>query len=298
MKSLTNQLGKIDKYLNRKEIGKLPNDIIIKENLIQLFYGDNIKEIKDKNINNEYISNLTQSIALQINERFDETNTIIKSNLPNSLNRYTAIHKSITADKLHAIVIRIQNYDSIPKLENFTDNKDYIKNIKKSITIGDNVLISGETGSGKTTLMNCITELMPNQRIVTIENSVELHIPKHITSSQQLIMTNNKLTNTTYNDLINASMRLNPKKIIIGEIDTENTLTYLRVINTGHKGVYTTIHANSCVGAISAIGLNLKLKGNDTPTNELKEIITNSINLIIHVENKRIKEILYTNIGI
>ncbi len=298
MKSLTNQLNKITKYLNRKEKGKMPNDIIIKENLIQIYYDEVVKDIKDKKIDNEYINNLTQSIALQINERFDETNTIIKSNLPNSLNRYTAIHKSITADKLHAIVIRMQNYGNIPTLKDFTDNQDFIDNITESIKKGDNILISGETGSGKTTLLNSITEIMPNKRIVTIENSVELHIPKHITSSQQLIMTNNKLTNTTYNDLINASMRLNPKRIIIGEIDTENTLTYLRVINTGHKGVYTTIHANNSKGAINAISLNLKLKGNDTPNEELKEIIINSINLIIHVENKKIKEVLYTNNGV
>jgi type IV secretion system protein VirB11 len=293
--ALHNHLKYLTKYLTKKdEQGNLPSDIIIKDKVIEIYHSENLSIIKDKIIDEDYIFTLSKLIATHNNESFDSSEPILKSNLPKSLNRYTSIHKSLNGDNLTIIVIRIQNYIDIPTIKSFTENKDYEETILRAIKDGKNILISGETGSGKTTLLNSMVNLFPDLRLITIENSLEIAIPKNISSYQRLIKTTNKITNCTYPDLINAAMRLNPKRLIIGEIDTENTQTYLRVCNTGHKGVYTTIHSNNCLAAIYAIELNLKLNGNSIPQEELFSLIKNSIDIVIQIDKRKIIDIQFT----
>ena len=286
-----NVLKKINKYITYKRHNKPPTGLIIKDGeIIIKTYKENNLIIKDIKINDEYINQLVQLVCFHSGENFDESNPIIKTNIPHTLHRFTAIHKLITGDKLHSIVLRIQSDILKLSLSLFTQDETIISKIKNAIKKGSNILVSGGTGSGKTTLLNSMIELFPNQRIVTIENSLEIKIPTNITSSQQLVLTSNKKVNVTYSDLINVSMRLDPERIIIGEIDIENTSTYLRMLNTGHKGVYTTIHGSNAFNAMLAIESNLKIGGNTTPQNELFDYIGKNIDYILQINHFKIEE--------
>jgi type IV secretion system protein VirB11 len=295
MIALKNLLIELNKYINRKNHnGAFPNDIILKNGEIELYYSGELVRLKNKSFNDTFIETLCQQIAYTTGVNFNSSNPILKSNLPNSLNRFTATHKIISGDNFHCIVIRLHNSLNNPSLEDFSTDDKFLSILKNEIKKGTNILISGETGSGKTSFLNAMVALFPDERLVTVENSLEINVPDNISSKQQLILSGNKISNIGYSDLIDVAMRLNPKRLIIGEVDTQNAQTYLRISNTGHKGVYSTIHANSCSDAFIALDLNLRLNNNQIPQKELFTLVKKSIGLLVHIHNKKVVEFLFT----
>jgi len=149
-----------------------------------------------------------------------------------------------------------------------------------------NIVISGGTGTGKTTLLNALSEAIPDdQRIVTIEDAAELKLrqqhvlrlegrPKNIEGQGEI----------TIRDLVRNALRMRPDRIIVGEVRGPEALDMLQAMNTGHDGSLTTIHANGPRDALSRIETMVLTGGAELPLRAIREQIVSAIDLVCYVE--------------
>ncbi|MBT9333020.1 CpaF family protein [Paracidobacterium acidisoli] len=152
---------------------------------------------------------------------------------------------------------------------------------------GDNVLISGSTSSGKTTLANVLATFIPdNKRILIIEDVAELHINKpHVVSAEVQLDTHK--SQIDFSDLLRAILRHSPGRIIIGEIRGPEARVFLDALNTGHRGSLTTIHANSAADALRRLAqLAMRGSGDGVPLHDVEEECGRSIDMIVQVVNQ------------
>jgi type IV secretion system protein VirB11 len=238
--------------------------------------------IKDKNLTHARLMSLTKILATESHQDFDEETPILSLSLPKYNYRLQVI-SGAAVDSGFALSIRVTTEVEIP-LSSWFD-KTTIKALKSHIKDRKTILVSGGTGSGKTTLLNSLLrEIDNNDRIVTLEDSKELIIkqPNHIRLLKS--KTGTDVAKLTYKDFINVIMRLRPDRILLGEIDVENTANFLRLINTGHDGSFATIHANTIKGAISAIVLNCQLAGFQGTEDAVAKYALSHIDLIISIQ--------------
>ena len=180
-------------------------------------------------------------------------------------------HKRITMDDLVA-------YKTI--------TKEAAVFLEKLVVKKFNILISGGTSSGKTTFLNALSDYIPkNERIITIEDSAELQL----SGISNLIRLEARSSNTTGNgeisirELIRASLRMRPDRIIVGEVRGEEAIDMLGAMNTGHDGSLSTGHANSSYDMIYRLE-TMVMQGNASfPVSAIREYIASSIDIIVHL---------------
>ena len=149
---------------------------------------------------------------------------------------------------------------------------------------GDNILISGGTSTGKTTVLNVLADAIPEQeRILIIEDTAELHIRKpHVV--QQEAQTDTHRHPVTFDDLLKAALRHRPDRIILGEIRGTEARTLLDSMNTGHRGALATIHASSAQGALLRLRTLLMRGASSLLPAEADAEICSSIHLVVHID--------------
>lgn len=155
-----------------------------------------------------------------------------------------------------------------------------------AIRHGDNLLISGGTGAGKTTLTNVIAGFIPDSdRILILEDVAELYIKKpHVISAEAQLDTHK--SQIGFADLLKAALRHRPDRIIVGEIRGPEARVFLDALNTGHRGSLSTIHANSAGDALRRLA-QLAMRGSGgVPLRDVEEECRRSIDLIAHVTNQ------------
>ncbi|NYF91380.1 ATPase, T2SS/T4P/T4SS family [Tunturiibacter empetritectus] len=164
-------------------------------------------------------------------------------------------------------------------------NVEQAQQLTDAIRRGDNLLISGGTGAGKTTLINVIAGFIPDSdRIFIIEDVAELYIRKrHVISAEAQLDTHK--SQIGFSDLLKAALRHRPDRIIVGEIRGPEARVFLDALNTGHRGSLSTIHANNAGDALRRLA-QLAMRGsNGVPLHEVAEECRRSINLVAHVAN-------------
>lgn len=149
---------------------------------------------------------------------------------------------------------------------------------------GENILISGGTGTGKTTLLNVLADFIPDQeRILVIEDTAELHIRKpHVAAEEAQVDTHRD--SITFDDLLKSSLRHRPDRLILGEIRGVEARALLDAMNTGHRGVLTTIHASSAQGAMLRLRTLLMRASSSLRPAEADAEVSSSIHRIVHIE--------------
>ncbi len=289
---LDNCLQTLHPYLTLKA-----NELIFNEpKRIFVDKGDNWEEIIDENLNYDFLESFLIELATRRNQRFDEKHCHLSCELPPPYYRYRvqAQHKTSLFDSEIAICIRIPSKEKF-SLENFVLSAKCInkgwsyEKIKELIHNHQNVLISGGTGTGKTSFFNSLLmELDPSERVVSIEDSKELDL-SHIKNKTQLAVPKDESEIYSYQGAINNAMRLRPDRLFLGEIDIRNTFAFLRVNNTGHAGNISTLHANDPKAAIKAIKANIILGGGlqNPDNNMLVEQIITAIDTIIQIKRER-----------
>jgi len=153
-----------------------------------------------------------------------------------------------------------------------------------AVRAGDNLLISGGTGTGKTTLLNVLADAIPEEeRILVIEDTAELYLRKpHVVAEEAQTDTHRKPV--TFDDLLRAALRHRPDRIILGEIRGTEARTLLDAMNTGHRGVLTTIHASSAKGALLRLRTLLMRGTSSLRPSEADAEIGSSIHRVIHID--------------
>ncbi len=149
-----------------------------------------------------------------------------------------------------------------------------------------NVLVSGGTGTGKTTNLNVLSSFIPDgERIITIEDAAELQLQQpHVISLEARPPNSEGAGEVRIRDLVRNALRMRPDRIIVGEVRGAEALDMLQAMNTGHEGSMTTVHANSPRDALSRIETMVLMAGYDLPIKAIREQIASALNLIIHLD--------------
>lgn len=148
-----------------------------------------------------------------------------------------------------------------------------------------NIIVSGGTGTGKTTLLNVLSAFIPeDERIVTIEDAVELQLQQdHVVRLESRPANIEGKGEISIRDLVRNSLRMRPDRIVIGECRGGETLDMLQAMNTGHEGSISTVHANSPRDAIARLETLVLMAGMDLPLRAVREQITSAIDLIVQI---------------
>jgi pilus assembly protein CpaF len=148
-----------------------------------------------------------------------------------------------------------------------------------------NIMISGGTGTGKTTLLNVLSNYIPEeQRIITVEDAAELQINKnHVIALEARAPSTEGTGAVSIRELVRNTLRMRPDRIVVGECRGGEALDMLQAMNTGHDGSLTTIHANSPRDALSRLETLVLMAGVELPSRAIREQIASAINLVVHV---------------
>lgn len=166
---------------------------------------------------------------------------------------------------------------------------EIIEFLEKAVSSKYNILISGGTGSGKTTFLNALSEFIPSkERIITIEDNAELQL-KNIPNLVRLETRNPNVEGegaVTIRDLIRASLRMRPDRIVVGEVRGSESVDMLMAMNTGHDGSLCTAHANTPSDMLTRLE-TMVLMGLDIPMEAIRRQISSAIDIIVHVGRLR-----------
>jgi len=152
-----------------------------------------------------------------------------------------------------------------------------------------NILVSGGTGTGKTTLLNVLSGFIPgDERIITIEDAVELQLQQeHVVRLESRPPNIEGRGEVTIRDLVRNSLRMRPDRIVIGEVRGGESLDLLQAMNTGHEGSISTIHANSPRDALSRLETLVLMAGMDLPLRAIREQVASAIDIIVQISRMR-----------
>ncbi|MBT4989375.1 MAG: Flp pilus assembly complex ATPase component TadA [Rickettsiales bacterium] len=246
---------------------------------LRCYFQDNIKEVvinrpgevylealdgewivkKDKKLSKTWFEGMARIMATASSQKFNTNNPLLSFKLPEG-HRVQIISGSLVSSGM-AMTIRLHR-NKIFSLDDYglksQEKEALISAVKESKTI----LISGGTGTGKTSFLNVLLSFIkPSERLITIEG-----VPELKSSNQNwvsLLYSENKSSSsaTDVTELLNATLRMRPDRIVLGELRKENSFTFTRAINTGHEGTIATIHSNSPYHAITALVTNIIMNG-------------------------------------
>jgi len=230
--------------------------------------------------------NVAQKIAYQANRRIDEASPMVNARLADG-SRVNIVIQPIT---LNGITINIRKFSVIPftldtlKAMNFIDER--VANfVRLCVKARINILISGGTSSGKTTMMNILAQEIPHgERIITIEDSAELdlRLPHWVRLESREANIEGKGA-VTIQDLVINCLRMRPDRIIIGEVRGSEAFEMLKAFNTGHEGSFSTIHANSAIFSFLRLENIVSTYHHSIPSLTIKEQIVSAFQLVIHM---------------
>ena len=149
-----------------------------------------------------------------------------------------------------------------------------------------NIIISGGTGTGKTTLLNILSGFIHNdERIITIEDAAELRLNQsHVISLETRLVNYEGAGEVTIRDLVRNSLRMRPDRIIVGEVRGKEAFDMMQAMNTGHEGSITTLHANSPIDALNRLETMILMNEMEIPVSAVRGYIENAIELIIQID--------------
>ena len=243
------------------------------------------------------------ALATTTGQRFDDQHPLLGTSIPGHGHRIQVVGGSLV-DSGFALSIRVSKQkryplssykirfsddvtirpDQAPPIERRRPPAD--KTLIRLAVEGWNLMLSGETGSGKTTLINELIHHIPAmERIIAIEDSKELLIehPNQVRFLKSKSGTD--IAKVTYAQIIDACMRLRPDRVLVGEISTDNVLAYLNLLNTGHKGGVCTIHANSARNAVDAMVLRAQAAGMGGSAEMIQRYATQFLEAIAHIRH-------------
>jgi pilus assembly protein CpaF len=147
-----------------------------------------------------------------------------------------------------------------------------------------NLLISGGTGSGKTTMLNCLSSFIPDsERIVTIEDSAELQLQQpHVVRLETRPPNIEGRGEVTQRDLVRNALRMRPDRIIVGEVRGAECLDMLQAMNTGHDGSISTVHCNSARDSLNRLEMMMQMSGFNLPIRAMRQQISLALDAVVH----------------
>lgn len=237
----------------------------------------------------QHLLNIIDRIVSSLGRRIDESSPLVDARLKDG-SRVNAIIPPLAIDgpsiSIRRFAVDLLNTESLIQVGTLTPA---IALLLKAIVRGRlNVLISGGTGSGKTTMLNVLSSFIPhNERIVTIEDSAELQLQQpHVVRLETRPSNIEGRGEVSQRELVRNSLRMRPDRIVIGEVRGVEALDMLTAMNTGHDGSLTTIHANTARDALGRIENMVSMTGATFPIKAMRQQIASAIDVVIQLERQ------------
>ncbi|MGF1477075.1 MAG: CpaF family protein [Geminicoccaceae bacterium] len=240
--------------------------------------------------NNQHVMNIAQRIVTRVGRRVDETNPICDARLDDG-SRVNIIAPPLALDGCSISIRKFSKksitLDQMVRQSNVSE--DLAKVLKIAAACGLNIVISGGTGSGKTTMLNAMSQLIDaGERIVTIEDAAELKLQQpHVVRLETRPPNLEGQGEITMRDLVKNALRMRPDRIICGEVRGAEAMDMLQAMNTGHDGSMCTLHANNPREALTRMENMVGMAAATLPPKALKHQIVGAVNLIIQVSRMR-----------
>jgi pilus assembly protein CpaF len=236
------------------------------------------------------ILHLIDRIILPLGRRIDPDSPTVDARLPDG-SRVNAVIPPISIDG-PAITIRKFHKDklTVDQMIGFGSLTRNVATFLRACVISRfNIIVSGGTGSGKTTLMNVLSGFIPNdERIVTIEDAAELKLQQeHVVRLETKPANVEGAGQVTVRDLVRNALRMRPDRIVVGECRGAEALDMLQAMNTGHDGSLTTLHANTPRDALSRLETMCMMAGMELPIKVLREQAASAVDLIVQVSRMK-----------
>lgn len=237
----------------------------------------------------QHLLNIIDRIVSSLGRRIDESSPLVDARLKDG-SRVNAIIPPLAIDgpslSIRRFAVDLLNAESLIQMGTLTPA---IALVLKAIVRGRmNVLVSGGTGTGKTTMLNVLSSFIPhNERIVTIEDSAELQLQQpHVVRLETRPANIEGRGEVNQRELVRNSLRMRPDRIVIGEVRGPEALDMLAAMNTGHDGSLTTIHANSPRDALGRVENMVAMSGATFPIKALRQQIASAIDVVIQLERQ------------
>ena len=235
---------------------------------------------------NAHLMQIIERIVSKVGRRIDESSPYVDARLPDG----SRVNVIIPPLALDGPVLSIRRFGLEPlgmrdlvKLGALDERMAEL--LEGAVQTRLNILISGGTGTGKTTLLNVLSAFIPHdERVVSIEDSAELHLKQeHVVRLETRPPNIEGKGEVTQRDLLKNALRMRPDRIIIGEVRGGEALDLLQAMNTGHDGSLSTVHANTTRDALSRLETMVLMSGLDLPERAIKEQVASALNLVIQL---------------
>ncbi len=234
----------------------------------------------------EHLVRIIQRIGARVGRRIDESSPMVDARLPDG-SRVNATLPPVTIDgptlSIRRFGRRRLRREDLLQLGMFSP--EMAQFLELAVRGRKNVLISGGTGSGKSTFLGAMAEAIPaGERIVTIEDAAELILDQtHLVRMETRTANVEGRGQITARELVVNALRMRPDRIIVGEVRAGEALDMLQAMNTGHDGGLTTVHANSPRDALARLETMVLMAGIELPSRAIREQVTSALHLVIHV---------------
>ncbi len=236
-------------------------------------------------LDNAHLHRIIEKIVSQVGRRIDEASPMVDARLPDG-SRVNAIIPPLS---LRGPTLTIRKFSRDPftiedLIEFGTVSRKASELLAACVRGKLNILISGGSGTGKTTLLNAVSAFIPNEeRIITIEDAAELQLQQdHVVTLESRPSNIEGSGEVRIRELVRNALRMRPDRIVVGEVRGPETLDMLQAMNTGHDGSLTTIHANSPRDALARTETLVLTVGVDLPVRAIREQISSAFDLIVH----------------
>ena len=237
-----------------------------------------------------HLRQVIERIVTAVGRRIDESSPMVDARLPDG-SRVNAVVPPLAVDGPMLTIRKFshQALQTADLLENRTISGQFVEFMNAAVEGRLNILVTGGTGTGKTTMLNVVSSFIPeDERIVTIEDAVELRLhQRHVVRLESRPKNIEGRGEVTIRDLVRNALRMRPDRIIVGEVRGGEALDMLQAMNTGHEGSLSTLHANSPRDALSRLETMVLMAGVDLPLRAIREQIASAIDVIVHLNRLR-----------
>ncbi len=282
----------VDEAVGFGPIQSLIDDPDISEVMVnapdEVYYERNgVIHAADVRFNDEaHILRIIDRIIAPLGRRIDESSPYVDARLPDGSRVNVVIPPLIPRSPTITIrKFRPERHTIEDLLQNGTLSEPAVEFISASIEQRKNIVVSGGTGTGKTTVLNALSAFIPEtERIITIEDPIELKLQQRHVIAMEARPANIEGRNAvSQRELVRNALRMRPDRIIVGEVRGQEAFDMMQAMNTGHEGSMTTVHANSARDALSRIENMILMAGLDLPIKAIREQMASALHLLVHL---------------